>query len=114
MQQIFFITATLMPAIAYILIASKIKQYMSNTSVSLEAIKAQLLKAKGEIVAKIQALEDSIAINNDNLSDESQKALDDLKTIAQQFDDIVPDAPVENPTDGGDQTPSTQEPAEQQ
>ena len=71
---------------------------MSNTSQTLEQIKAQLTKAKGEIVGKIQALTDAVNNNQDNLSPESQQALEDLQNLAQQFDDIVPDAPAEEPT----------------
>ena len=71
--------------------------FMSNTSQTLEQIVAQLTKAKGEIVGKIQALTDAVNNNQDNLSPESQAALADLQNLTQQFDDIVPDAPAEEP-----------------
>jgi uncharacterized protein YoxC len=90
--------------VAIILIFNrKNRHFMSNTSQTLEAIVAQLSKAKGEIVGKIQTLTDSINNNQDTLSPESQQALSDLQTVAQQLDDIVPDAPAA-PVDGGDTT----------
>jgi len=81
---------------------------MSNTSQTLEQLVAQLTKAKGEIVGKIQALTDAVNNNQDNLSPESQAALANLQTLAQQLDDIVPDAPA---GDGSQPAPETSEPA---
>jgi len=59
----------------------------------LRDLKAQNEKAKAEILAKIQALEDAIA-NQGNTSPEVDAALADLKASIQSTDDIVPDAPT--------------------
>lgn len=72
--------------------------FMSNTSQTLQQIAAQLSKAKVEIVGKIQALTDAVNNNQDSLSPDSLAALADLQAVAQQLDDIVPDAPAEPPT----------------
>lgn len=71
--------------------------FMSNTSQSLAELKATFTKAYGEVTTKIQALTDALANNQDNLSPESQAALTDLQDLAKKFDDIVPDAPTEEP-----------------
>jgi hypothetical protein len=57
----------------------------------LRDLKAQNEKAKAEILAKIQALEDAIA-NGGATTPEIDAALADLKTSIQSTDDIVPDA----------------------
>jgi methyl-accepting chemotaxis protein len=71
---------------------NKIDHFMSNTSQTLDQIVQQITKAKGEIVAKIQELTDAVTNNQDNLSPESQQKLSELQALAQQLDDIVPDA----------------------
>jgi len=76
------------------LIIAKNDTFMSNTSQTLDQVVAQITKAKGEIVAKIQELTDAVANNQDNLSPESQAKLTELQALAQQLDDIVPDAPA--------------------
>ena len=75
----------------------KIDKFMSQVSDQLGAINAQLTKSFGEIRQKISDLESAITNNQDNLSPESQAALDALKATAQQLDDIVPDAPAPEP-----------------
>lgn len=62
----------------------------------LQALKAQNEKAKVEITGKIAALEGAIA-NQGNTTPEVDAALADLKQSIQGTDDIVPDAPVEEP-----------------
>lgn len=52
----------------------------------------QLGKAKAEILAKIQELQD--AAGNDDLSPELQAAIDNLTPAVQALDDIVADAPT--------------------
>jgi len=67
----------------------------SEAAQELRDLRGQLSKANVEIQAKIQALIDAAA--NDTVSDELQTAIDDLKPAAQALDDIVPDAPPEEP-----------------
>lgn len=55
----------------------------------LNDTKAQLAKASGEIIAKIDALEAQLA--NVVTTPEVDAALADLKAVAQQLDDINPD-----------------------
>lgn len=59
---------------------------------SLEDLKAQADKAKAEIVAKVQSLEDAIAAGGAT-SPEVDAALADLKGSVQGLDDLNPDAP---------------------
>jgi len=63
-----------------------LKQALDNT-------KAQLLKASSEIQTKIENLE--IELQNQDTTPEVDTALEELKAVAQQLDDIVPDAVVE-------------------
>ncbi len=58
----------------------------------ITGVSDQLAKAKGEIVAKIAALE--AALSNTELPAEAQTAMDNLKAVAQSLDDIVPDGPT--------------------
>lgn len=58
---------------------------------ALADIKAQADKAKAEIVAKIQALEDAIAAGGAT-TPEVDAALADLKGSVQGLDDLNPDA----------------------
>ncbi len=59
----------------------------------LAAIKAQLTKASGEIVAKIGALTEALAAAGAT-TPEVDAAVADLKAVAQALDDLHPD-PVE-------------------
>lgn len=65
----------------------------ADLAAQLAALSDQLVKAKGEIVAKIADLETAIG-NQDNVSPELQAAFDALKPAAQALDDIVPDVVV--------------------
>lgn len=56
----------------------------------LRDIKAQNEKARAEVLAKIQTLEDAIATSG-NSTPEVDEALADLKASVQVDDDIVPD-----------------------
>ncbi len=69
-----------------------IQMKVSEIASTLTAVSDQLSKAKGEILAKIAALETSLS--NVDLPPDATAALDGLKTQAQALDDIVPDAPV--------------------
>ena len=60
----------------------------------LRNLKDQNEKARVEILAKIQALEDALA-NAGETTPEVDQALADLKASVQTDDDIVPDAPPE-------------------
>lgn len=59
----------------------------------LTDLKTQLVKANGELTAKIAALEKAIQ-DADNVPDTVVAAFNDLKPAAQAIDDIVPDAPA--------------------
>lgn len=63
---------------------------------SLGAIKAQLVKARTEIVGKIADLEAALAASGEP-SAEVTAALDEIRGIAQSLDDVVADAPVAAP-----------------
>lgn len=79
----------------------KIKEIMSaqtDAAAVLVNIKTQLLKAKDEITTKIQTLIDAAGANSGTIDPALQAAIDDLAPIAQQLDDIVPDAPAPEPT----------------
>lgn len=56
----------------------------------------QLRKAQGEIRSKLDSLLAKIEDlkNNGELSEADQQAVNELHTLAQQLDDLVPDAPV--------------------
>ena len=62
---------------------------------TLSAVKAQLLKARTEILGKIVDLESAIDAAGQP-SAEVTAALEELTSVAQSLDDIVPDAPVED------------------
>lgn len=63
----------------------------------LNAVEAQLEKAKAEITGKIDSL--VAALTNVELPAEAQTALEALKTTAQSLDDIVPDVPAPTPVE---------------
>lgn len=58
----------------------------------LRDLKLQNDKARAEVLAKIQALEDALAAAG-NTTPEVDAALADLKASVQTDDDIVPDQP---------------------
>lgn len=64
----------------------------AETAQELRDIKAQNEKARVEVLAKIQALEDAL-VTAGNTSEEVDAAVQDLKTSVQTDDDIVADAP---------------------
>lgn len=63
---------------------------------SLRDVKTQADKAKTEIVAKVQTLEDTIAAGGP-VSDDVAAALADLRGSVQGLDDLNPDAPQAEP-----------------
>lgn len=67
----------------------KILMTLEQLTQILNDTKAQLAKASGEIIAKIDALEAQLA--NVVTTPEVDAALADLKAVAQQLDDINPD-----------------------
>lgn len=69
---------------------TRLENKMSDAQDAVDAVSAQLGKAKDEIVAEIAALEAQVA--NGEAPD-----LTALKAAAQALDDVVPDAPVEEP-----------------
>lgn len=60
---------------------------------SLGAIKAQLVKARSEIVEKIDSLEEAVG-EAGQPTPEVVAALEDLRGVAQSLDDVVADVPV--------------------
>ena len=67
---------------------------LNELATQLNGLAAQLDKASGEIVAKIDELE--TALVDTEIPDEAAVMLEELKIKAQALDDIVPDAvPVE-------------------
>ena len=76
---------------------NQLKELIMSTqaelATELTAVKAQLDKAKQEIVDKLAALEAAIVAAG-NTTAEVDAALADLKGAAQGLDDLNPDAPV--------------------
>lgn len=68
----------------------KILMTLDELKQALIDTKAQLVKAAGEITAKIEALEAQLA-NAGGTTPEVDAAVADLKAVAQQLDDINPD-----------------------
>lgn len=66
---------------------------LSEALAAIAQVKAQLIKAKDEILAKISALEST----DPDISPEGQENISGLKAIAEALDGIVPDA-TEPPT----------------
>jgi hypothetical protein len=64
---------------------------------ALRDLTAQNEKARVEILAKIQALEDALTAAGQT-TEEVDAALADLKASVQTDDDIVPDAPPTEPS----------------
>ena len=75
----------------YLMYRKGVKEIMSELGDALNAISAQLAKAKDEIIAKIAELEGAIG----TIPADAQVILDALKAQAQALDDVVPDVPVE-------------------
>ncbi|MCV7354483.1 hypothetical protein [Mycolicibacterium fluoranthenivorans] len=65
---------------------------MSATQDAVDAIAAQLTRAKDEISSEITKLEEQVAQGQ-------APDLTALKAAAQALDDVVPDAPVEQPVE---------------
>lgn len=72
------------------------RHIMGAVADALADVKAELVKAQAEIVAKINGLEDQLS-NAGKLDDADQAAIADIKTAAKALDDIVPDAPADQP-----------------
>jgi ABC-type transporter Mla subunit MlaD len=64
----------------------------SELATQLTTLKDQVVKSRGEVLAKIADLETALA-NAGSTSPEVDAALEALKTEVQTSDDIVPDAP---------------------
>lgn len=63
---------------------------MTEAQDAVDAVVVQLGKAKGEVLAKIADLEAQVAAGQ-------APDFSALKAAAQALDDVVPDAPVEEP-----------------
>lgn len=85
-------------ALAYLTVIylfNRLEYRMSETQDAVDAVAAQLGKAKAEIVSKIDDLEAQVAAGE-------TPDLTALKAAAQALDDVVPDAvdePVEEPVE---------------
>jgi hypothetical protein len=66
---------------------------VSEVSVAVAGLAAQLVKIEGEILGKINALE--LALSDADLTDEAVEAFNALRANVQALDDIVPDEVVE-------------------
>ena len=82
----------------------QIDMKVSQVPAALASLKTQITKARDEIINKIAAIE----VADPDLSEEGLAALNELRDLAQQLDNINPDAPVkeepkpEEPTIGGE------------
>lgn len=74
---------------------AQIKEYVVSVVETLALVKGQLLKAREEIVSKLADLEAAVAAAGEPSADVTA-ALDELRTVAQSLDDVVPDAVVED------------------
>jgi len=83
-----FLTAILL-ALAYILFFNHhLGKAIMSTQAAVDAVVAQLGKAKGEIISKIADLQ--IQLDDANVADKVD--ITELVAAAQALDDIVPDA----------------------
>ena len=69
---------------------------VNDLAAKIEAVNAQLEKAKNEIINHINALQDALA--NVELPADAEVALNNLMGAAQALDDLNPDAPAPEPT----------------
>lgn len=77
---------------------NEINMKLRDVISQLESNHEQFQKAKGEIVAKLTNLENSIeelkqALEDVELTPEQQAAVDQVAADAQALDDIIPDEP---------------------
>lgn len=74
----------------------RLENAMGAVADALAGVNDKLAKAKTEIVGKIAALEAQLA-DAGKLDADDQAAIDAVKAAAQGLDDVVPDAPVDEP-----------------
>lgn len=74
----------------------RMENKMGAIADQLTDVQKKMDKAKAEILDKIAS---------GGLDDADRAALDRIRATAQEFDDIVPDAPVEEPEQPADITP---------
>lgn len=75
-----------------------LRSFMSELSDKLDRINAQLVKAGGEISQQITELKE--ALENAQVEDPGvAAAVANLEVVAQQLDDIVPDAEPDTPVE---------------
>lgn len=93
------------------IIQEEIRENQMDTVAELAAIRDQLLKARSEMVSKIESLEQAV-IDAGTPSPEVAAAVAELKDVAQALDDVViDDVVVEVPGEEvpGEEVPSTDE-----
>jgi len=95
-----FLTAILLTLAWILFFNHQLGRHLMSTQAAIDAVVAQLGKAKGEIISKIADLQ--IQLDDANVADVVD--ITDLVAAAQALDDIVPDAveaePVEDDEDG--------------
>lgn len=85
----------------------RLEREMGAVATALNTINDQLVKARGEIVGKIDEL-----LARETIDDADRAALEAVKSAAQGLDDVVPDAVVEplpDPEDPGVLDPTSPE-----
>lgn len=78
-------------------LTDKVTSIMANQTQTAQDIRdavAKLDKAKAEIVARVQALEDAIANQSHDTSPEVDAAVVALREVADSLDSLNPDFPV--------------------
>jgi hypothetical protein len=96
------------------LILGRMMTTVNELAGKLNAINAQLHKASGEIIDRINTLQDSLS--NVDLPEEATDAMNELAALAQALDDLNPDAPPpveENPDSGEGATETETEEVQQ-
>jgi hypothetical protein len=84
----------LFPATAILKTLKEIKMNQTELAAQLADVKATLVKANAEVVAKIANLEEKIE-QSGQVDPAVLDALAELKIAAKAVDDIIPDAPSE-------------------
>lgn len=81
-------------------LATQLERHHMSTQAAIDAVVAQLVKAKNEIVTKLTEATADVQEQLSHVAGGEEVDLSALTAIAQQLDDLVPDtAAVEEPTD---------------
>lgn len=63
-----------------------------------DGLKSAIAEERAQILAKIQALEDTISAGEGGTAEERSALVDDIKAQIAEVKAIIPDAPTEEPT----------------